>query len=373
MRKLKERRRRLRQSRKSAKTRSLRSHDKSSSKNPLKADGLVLTEHPFAGIPEDVMRDVVSRMGETATANFPKLIEQLRESARHQIPTYFLGSMAWPAMFAGSNAKGETIRTKGWKKKLEQYHIELAQAVFLTIPAKEYEDVSCHPSALQELSNNLFDISEAYRERRFSTLKNVGKSERDDEERALLLLQERVRLHTQGVRNWAYYSQALKILKELYEPVDKHCIRITGIACTDFIKIFSSMLSRVEDGVNEHRKKIAPAFRKTKPENLIADYHRCLGLSASSEKEFLDYMRDNSLGLEELKSMLLSHSMLHLIPVFEFSIAEISDWIGRPEDVVRKAMDFVSYQLGDLSKIELEHLFLGNPIWEKPVRRCGRI
>ena len=52
--------------------------------------------------------------------------------------------------------------------------------------------------------------------------------------------------------------------------------------------------------------------------------------------------------------------------IYAFSASEIASWVARSEADVERALDRLSYELGDLVGHPFEHLFLGNPVWLRP-------
>src|SRR5262249_15495093 len=130
------------------------------------------------------------------------------------------------------------------------------------------EDISCHPHHIQVLSDKLHEISDAFQHARFGAVKKAA----TDQQRHLLMLQERIRIHTQGVRNWGYYEQVKAILRKLFATLDPHCHRIAGIKATEFIEVFSRMLKEIEQGMNDHTTKLAPVFAKRTPKEFVAEY-----------------------------------------------------------------------------------------------------
>lgn len=325
---------------------------------------IVLFEHPFSNMKRDELQQAMLKFSEDAAAKLPCLQAEVLDAAKVLLPTYFLASMAMQATFVGMNDAGDIVQSKSkYEKKLQQYHLELAQGIFLTIPPGDLRDTTCHPHGLQKFSDALYDICDAFQHARFRDIKDAA----TDERRHLLFLQERIRLHTHGVRNWGYFKQVLNVLHKLFTPLDPHCVRITGIRASDYIILFSKMLEEIERGMNQYTKKLAPAFAKTKNEEFIAEYHRQFGLDQSKGAELLRHAREQGWTRDALRSAVLSHSILHLLKAFEFPATQLSSWIGAADADVAKAMNLVSLKVGDLHDFKFEHLFLGNPVWEKPV------
>jgi hypothetical protein len=94
------------------------------------------------------------KFSEDAASRLPGLQAEILKAATILLPTYFLSNMAMPVMFVDMNDAGNVIRSKSkYEKKLQQYHLELAQGTFLTIPPEDARDVICHPHHIQEFSD----------------------------------------------------------------------------------------------------------------------------------------------------------------------------------------------------------------------------
>lgn len=78
-------------------------------------------------------------------------------------------------------------------------------------------------------------------------------------------------------------------------------------------------------------------------------------------------MRERGAAIEEVRSLILSHSELFLKNKFLFTIEELASSMNVEPVALECALSKLSYQFGDLKDSNPEHFFLGNPVWTKPL------
>ncbi len=94
--------------------------------------------------------------------------------------------------------------SSGYKgEKFNQSHVELAQALCLRVPFAKCSREFPSPDTIQQLFDLLPEVGKAYSMRRFVQLQE----ERSDENKAVMLIQEELRLHTQAVRSQTGYQR----------------------------------------------------------------------------------------------------------------------------------------------------------------------
>ncbi|WP_447412374.1 hypothetical protein, partial [Clostridium perfringens] len=86
----------------------------------------------------------------------------------------------------------------------------------LTLPSTEWGDEPADPVDIQLAVDTIRELAEAFQGRRYLAFSALT----DKAVMALTALQERLRLHTQVVHNWGYYSAVLRISRDLYGSLD---------------------------------------------------------------------------------------------------------------------------------------------------------
>ncbi len=259
----------------------------------------------------------------------------------------------------GSGYKGE---------KFNQSHVELAQALSLRVPFAERSREFPKPDTIQQLFDLLPEVGQAYSLRRFVQLQE----ERSDENSAVVLIQEELRLHTQTVRNWGYLSRVAEIAKRLCAPIDDVFHTTAGIRATTVIDLFTHLIRRHERLVNGRIKKLAPTFRATSIAGMLDAYHKAHPHLNDSTAEMVTFAMEQGITLDQMKSMLLSHSDLSLDDIYTFDVGILASETGIDAPSIASALDRLSLGFGDLTESNPETLFLDEPGLDETCHQVSR-
>jgi hypothetical protein len=213
---------------------------------------------------------------------------------------------------------------------------------------------------------NAFDtineLANAFLFRRFKEMER----ERDEQARAVLLLQERLRVHTQAVRNWGSYSQVIRISAELYAPLDDLFREALGFSASDLISTGRNLVDLLEERSTARFRWLRRVFREQEIPRIMRAYFKNHPLVDGGPDEFMKIIPPGTTRAQ-LLPMLLSHADLLLVEMMRFTATEVAQPSGLPEDVVRRVLRALALSPGDLRGENPEHLFMGNPIWTAPI------
>ena len=131
---------------------------------------------------------------------------------------------------------------------IQQYDAELLQAVLLSIPREEWGKELLTPDIMQKVFDIVPRLSDTFFYQRLISRPQTT----DEQEEVVLFLQERIRFHTQAVRNWGYFTDVVKITTELYEPLDKPFSAHYGFGISDIVHVMKSVVAESEHRANEH-------------------------------------------------------------------------------------------------------------------------
>src|SRR5262249_30845197 len=153
------------------------------------------------------------------------------------------------------------------------------------------------PDQVQKLFDELPELSHAFNRRRMTVLRE----ERTQEEKALGLVQEHLRLHTQIVRNWGYFDRVIRITSDICRPIDDVHRKSIGVSGTDLILVFRSLVRERERKVNARYEKLTAAFRCDRPVEVIEKY-----LEATQQVDdlaaVLEFVKRENLTTDQVKS-----------------------------------------------------------------------
>ena len=111
--------------------------------------------------------------------------------------------------------------------KLQQHHVELLQAFALTIPMDQWGREPVTPKDILHAIDTVVDLGDAFHQRRLKAMEQ----ERDLQARTVFAPQERLRMHTQIVRNWGYISPRLYRFRRSFTSLSmKHFTKHLALA-----------------------------------------------------------------------------------------------------------------------------------------------
>ena len=166
-------------------------------------------EHPFSRMDPEVVKAALVAVADRKIDEFPKLLDVILQLFREKYPPHILSVVAGYGLQAGVSRSG--VRKRLFSK-IEQHHVEVLQALALMLPKEEWGQSPAGPGDMQNAFDTIDQLADAFHDRRYKAIEQ----ERDEQARAMLFLQECLRLHTQAVRNWGSYSQVVRISTELY-------------------------------------------------------------------------------------------------------------------------------------------------------------
>lgn len=324
----------------------------------------VFIEHPFSSLSREDVRKALIESGKNKVIEFPKLIEEMQSNLRSKDPLSTIAILATYGLTGTVSHDGEM--TSGYKgEAFNQSHVELAQALCLQMAKSDFSSASTSPDTIQQLFDLLPDLSHAFSAKRFIELEN----ERSEEDQATLSIQEELRLHTQMVRNWSFVSRVRDLVKRLCAPIDDLFVRIAGVSASNLIDIFTHLLQRNESFLNNRIERLSTVLRKSSVTGMIDAYYEANPNFEDSKEGMHTFATVNGISLNEMKSIVLSHSDQSLCDAYVFDAKTLAAETGINEASIASALHLLSLGFGDLKNKETEHLFLDNPVWIKPLIR----
>ena len=242
-----------------------------------------------------------------AAADFPKTLRLVKDQLCQYDP---IGIMA---CFAGYGLMTILGSTDGSERKpfkeIQQHHAELLQAIMLTIPREQWGPVPVVSDAMETVFDSLPKLSDMFFLRR--TLD--GEKVTDEQELAVLWLQERIRLHTMGVRNWGYFGDVVQIAKELYRAIDITFAAHHGFSCTDLIEVMHCAVGEFERQQTEHWNRFRKILRGRNPRQLFRLYFKYVPGLVGSAEEMLAALP--GIDVDGAKAAVMAHYDLRLVPL----------------------------------------------------------
>ena len=225
------------------------------------------------------------------------------------------------------------------------------------------------PQVMQTVFETLPKLSETFLFQRILD----GEAIKDDPEALeIRSLQERIRLHTQGVRNWGYFSHVAQQSLDLYKPLDAAMLAHHGFSATDVIEVLKAVVAEFERRQGDHWSTLRKILRGSNVGQIARLYYKLVPGLIGSAEEMLNGM-PKGVTREQFMGMLMAHYDLRLSDTATFRPADVAALTDRTEEAVISLLRALSLAPGALVDMQPEFLFLGNPIWERPAIDLGNV
>jgi hypothetical protein len=201
--------------------------------------GFVVTEHPFSRLPRAQVIDGLIEVGKTSQRNFAEKLAALEHACASIEPLQSIASLAAYGLFARLSANGKVSQNLGGGS-INQSHVELLQALLLRAPVDALRRHSPTPDQIQQVFDLLPAVAESFHLRRLTELG----AERSADEKAAAAVQEKLRIHTQMVRNWGFLSRVIHITKDLCEPLAALLASKIGVSGVELIDLLHHLARR---------------------------------------------------------------------------------------------------------------------------------
>lgn len=323
-----------------------------------------LESFSFGGEDHEKFKAAMQAVALAAVDEFPKTLELVKGQLRAHDPIGIMASFAGYGLMTMIGSKDET----GQKplSDILQHHAEILQAILLSIKLDAWGRAPVTPGAWQVVFDAMPKLVDTFFLRR---ILDGGKIS-DQQELAVLSLQERIRLHTMGVRNWGSFGAVIRISTELYSRIDAAFSTHHGFSCTDLIEVMRCAVAELEHRQTEHWNRFRRVMHGKNPRQVFRLYFKNVPGLVGNAEDMLAALP--GINLEGAKALVLGHYDLRLADNGTFTPDEIAKHSGRTPQIVEKVFRAVSFDPGALSDAQPEHLFLANPIWEAPVIDLGK-
>lgn len=321
-------------------------------------------EHPFAGIPQDKIIPALVEAGRKHAEGFATNAGKILVLLGDVRPDYLLAILAAYGLTNFVSEDG-AIEPKKHTQQILPAHVELAQALCLRLRPGDCSQNPAVPELTQAIVDTLNEWSDQFHGKRYVQLEKAS----TDVDRARLAFQESIRLSTQVVRNWGYYDHVKRISLELFGPLDARFEAAYGFRATDAILTFDYFFQECQRRLNTHWDRLRPMMGAETLKSAIADYYNAFPTLLDTADELTALLRERHTDLRSAQIMMIAHADLRLPDVYTFSSVDVAQNIQRPRESIVRLLDMLSQRFGDLRDANLEHFFMNNPVWTKPVIR----
>jgi hypothetical protein len=308
------------------------------------------------------LQKAVIAFGKQRAAAFPEAVAKVDALLREVYPLQLLAVVSNYGLQGFITEKG-IHKPKVSKREFSQHHVELFQALALRIPEGEWGGSILTSANFEPAVEALIDAAEAFGQQRYLLLENADTPAKQ----MLLQMQERLRLHTQVVRNWGSFQQVVGISKRLYVGLDVKLKAKIGLSASALVDLFEKLVDRVQQKSSARMAMLARVFdKKLDRDGMIRKYYELNQQFTGSADELIAGLPEGTTR-DNVMAMVFSHSDLTLESFYTFTAAEAATLISAEEGAVVQALDQLTQKRGQLGERPAEYLFLDNPVWSRPL------
>lgn len=319
------------------------------------------------GIPPErhaEFKAAVLEAARTGVAEYPDMLKTVKEQLTNHDPLGIVASFAAYGLRSYVSNSGVEEREG---VHILQHHAELMQAIMLSIPLDQWGRDPVIPPVMQTVFDTVPKLTEAFQ------FQNLLEGDGVADETLLLVrsLQKRISMHTHGVRNWGYYDDVVGLSKELFRPLDKGFRAHFGFAASDLVELLRVVVAEFERRQSEHFNILKKVYRGKNPSQIARYYFKYVQGLQGTPEEFVAAMA--GIDRKGMMAMIMSHFDLRLAERATFTAADLASLTDLPEAEITMVLQAIALEPGDLREVKSEYLFLGNPVWERPVVDLGEI
>lgn len=297
--------------------------------------------------------------GEKAVLDFEGHYKQLQGLFKEYDPLYLC---SFSALYFLGHREGIDKEAIDGQMEFHSFFVETMQALILFGSRKEYT-VPLGARA-HELHDLLRDLNTTQSGRYLAMLKNVKTQEDMDP----LILRTEMMGHTLAVRNWAYEPQMIKVTKELVALVSERFEKRCGYNLVALFEILMGLVEHATEKMNAYLRKMREVLALKDYRAMFRKYSDTFGVDMGSEKDQDAVWESSRRNLKNFRGHLIAHSDFFLSELNTFTI---EDMLGLTQmefdaDKLRDVIDGLSYGFGELADWDKDHVFLGNPVHNKP-------
>jgi hypothetical protein len=281
-------------------------------------------------------------------------------------PLQVLNMLSTYGLVTGMDEGGQQTRFAK-DTKIIQSHVELAQALALTLAPTSLGTKPPDPPTLQKLFDLLPKLARASADQRYTALAK----DRNEAERSVLALQEYLRLHTQHVRNWGFFDRVNRIVSEIYAPLDRDIKAKFGLSVAEIVNIFVTHLRSFERHNTNALLALRLIWKKRTAEQRIREYYTLYPELQDNPQNLISLATKHSLDANQVMGLIWAHMDFCATVHSMLDSREVAATLNTDARTVERVLDRLSIRLGELESKNIEHLFLDNPVWTRPLIRTA--
>lgn len=249
----------------------------------------------------------------------------------------------------------------GFFEDIQQHHLELLLSLYANMPAGKTGVDPVSPQVVQEMIDILGDLGQTFL---FYRMRSGGES--DNTNRAKDIISERVRMHTQAVRNWAYFDGVERTLEGLFGVHDDVFKKTHGFAPQDVLSTFRALMKNSEDAIATRFETLSRIAKGRRPIDIFRRYFKFVPDLVGTPEELADLLGTDADRSHAL-SWVMAHYDLRIPEQISLSLDELAEKSGVDKDSLVAIVESLTIRHTDNKAYDLERVFLSNDVWLTPM------
>jgi hypothetical protein len=305
--------------------------------------------------------DILRHERQFAQDEFPVQLKKLENLLLEYNPFAILATFG----FIDLTYLPDVGRAMNASDNIDQYHVEIIQALILCHDESEFKKRHFDPPEFQELRDLTSYVGYLHSAKDFPNPSDTSSTA----EFSRLHFQSMLRLHTKGIRNWGYEGQTLAVLKQLYAPMEEIIERELGVRICLLIDTVCAELCSIGHKLQEHFTKGKSFMQQNTVEGAVEAYLREFRDHSITIAKVHNWIRNDGWTFENVQVLLFHRSTSFLLTVFAFEETSFARAYPKASDSVQRVLSSWVIELGELRDSNKEHFFLQNPVWLRPIVR----
>jgi hypothetical protein len=345
-----------------------RKHKKRRAKTPeiQKFAGVYIAQHPFNRVDKDDLRAAVLKMGEDAVRSFDSEVAELQQMLDSVDALQAAACLAVYGLTVGVTAHGEMGKSyKG--DKFTQEHVEIALAFALRTPFEARGRETAGGDVVTKLFELLPKVSTTFSRKRLVRGSGVAENER-----AIAMLQEHLRLHTQVVRNWGYYDEVIGTIKQLVAPMDEAWERVYGLSASFIVQFFVDRVEEMEQRLTERLNSFREIAAASSTDDFLTRLFARFPTTEAYQNSFAEAVRAHPpLSKTQRGAAVFQYTDAFLHLYFFVAVSKVAEQYNVDSATLDKVFAKLGLAFGDLNDTPADRLLLSNPVWTHPLVSLG--
>ena len=328
----------------------------------VKGRGFEVFRHPLSNLDPARLRAGLLHGARTHAEEFPGRLTALLALFRDVSPPHLVATLAAYGLQVGLSENGASSREL--MQKIEQHHVELLQALMLTVPISEWGATPPQPLHVQVAIDTIQALAMGFQQRRL-----LAASEAEDiQQQTVIALSEKIRMHTQMVRNWGYYLDVGVISRELYGALDEPLKERHGFTAGELVGAGQALVTLLEARLNVRWTGLRKTMRGRTAQQIIRGFYKQFPDTPGSAEGVIDIMPAHC-SREQAGAAMLALADTALMSTMTFTADELAAASGLDPQTADRVMNTLALDAGALCDQAPERFFMDNPVWAAPLMR----